>query len=81
MIKKIVRKITNNILKVPRLPFPTELEFEPIQLCNAKCFVCPYTRLQEDDNYRGKKMSREQIDFVLSDFGGLLKKYNYTVRQ
>ncbi len=78
MIKKVIRKIANSVLKVPRLPFPTEMEFEPIQLCNAKCFVCPYTRLQEDKDYRGKKMSREQIDFVLSDFGNLLKKYNYT---
>ena len=59
------------------MPFPTELEFEPIQLCNALCFVCPYTRLQNDKEYRGKKMSRDQIEYVLKDFGNLLKKYNY----
>ncbi len=70
-------KNLNNYTYIPRLKFPTELEFEPIQLCNALCFTCPYTTLQEDKEYRGKKMSREKISLLLTDFGNLLKKNNY----
>ena len=70
-------KILNNFTNIPRLKFPTELEFEPIQLCNALCFTCPYTLLQENSEYRGKKMSREKISLLLEDFGTLLKKNNY----
>ena len=69
--------ILNNSINIPRLKFPTELEFEPIQLCNALCFTCPYTLLQEDAEYRGKKMSREEISLLLEDFGALLKKNDY----
>ena len=61
----------------PRLKFPTELEFEPIQLCNALCFHCPYTFLQESKEYRGKKMSREYIKMLLEQFGDLLLKNKY----
>ena len=61
----------------PRLKFPTELEFEPIQLCNALCFSCPYTFLQESKEYRGKKMSREYIKMLLEQFGDLLLKNEY----
>lgn len=67
-----------NTALLPRLRFPTELEFEPVQLCNAKCFCCPYTWLQEDREYRGKKMSREQIEALLTDFGETLRRYRYT---
>lgn len=62
---------------LPRLKFPTELEFEPIQLCNALCFSCPYTSLQENPEYKGKKMSRDNITLLLTDFGNLLKKNNF----
>ncbi len=72
----LLRKI-NNKLPIPRLKFPIEIEFEPIQLCNALCFTCPYTFLQQDKNYRGKKMGRDNIDILLSDFGNLLKKNSY----
>lgn len=63
--------------KYPRLKFPTELEFEPIQLCNAMCFTCPYTSLQESKEYKGKKMSRDQIQYLLEQFGDLLIKNNF----
>ena len=68
-MKNLVEKV-----KYPRFKFPTELEFEPIQLCNALCFTCPYTFLQESKEYRGKKMSREQIQNLLEQFGDLLIK-------
>jgi len=58
------------------LPLPLSIAFEPINLCNAKCFCCPYTKLSEDKEYNGKKMSREQIKFLLNDYGSLIKKYN-----
>ena len=62
---------------LPRLRFPTELEFEPVQLCNAKCFCCPYSWLEEKEGYRGQKMSREQIEHFLSDFGETLHRHGY----
>ena len=55
-------------------PIPTELVFEPINLCNAKCFCCPYSWLGEDKEYRSQKMSHEKIKFLLNDFASLLKK-------
>lgn len=64
-------------LPIPRLSFPTELEFEPIQLCNAKCFTCPYSRLSESKEYLGKKMERDQIEDLLDQFGKLIKKNSY----
>jgi hypothetical protein len=79
-IKKNIRNSINKNFLIPRLKFPTELEFEPVQLCNALCFTCPYTTLQKDDSYRGKAMSREKIALLLTDFGNLLKKNNYKGR-
>jgi MoaA/NifB/PqqE/SkfB family radical SAM enzyme len=60
-----------------QLPFPTSLAFEPIQLCNATCFCCPYSWLRNDDAYRGKKMSRDQIELLLDDFGGIRDRHKY----
>ena len=57
-------------------PIPTELAFEPIQLCNAACFMCPYTWLSKDKEYRGVRMTREQIKILIEDYAALLKKYN-----
>ena len=56
-------------------PIPTELVFEPINLCNAKCFCCPYSWLGEDKEYRSQKMSHKKIKFLLNDFASLLKKH------
>ena len=55
---------------------PPELSFEPIQLCNATCFMCPYTWLSKDKEYRGKKMSREQLESLIEDYVQLLQKHN-----
>ena len=57
------------------VPLPTSIAFEPINLCNAKCFCCPYTTLSEDKTYHGKAMSQEQIGTLLHDYGSLIKKY------
>ena len=62
----------------PHLPIPTEIAFEPVNLCNAKCFCCPYSWLGEDKNYTNKKMSHDQINFLMNDFASLLKKHNIT---
>ena len=56
-------------------PIPTELAFEPIQLCNAACFMCPYTWLSKNKEYRGVRMTRKQIRAMLEDYGALLLKY------
>jgi hypothetical protein len=58
------------------LPTPIELAFEPINLCNARCFCCPYTYLEKDKEYRGKKMSDERIKTLLEDFADGIKKHN-----
>ena len=58
------------------LPTPVELAFEPINLCNAKCFCCPYTYLEKDKEYRGKRMSEENIRVLLEDFASGIKRHN-----
>ena len=57
------------------IPLPTSIAFEPINLCNAKCYCCPYTTLSEDKAYHGKQMTKEQIGTLLHDYGALIKKY------
>jgi len=57
-------------------PIPTGIAFEPINLCNAKCFCCPYTEYSKDKSYTSQRMSVEQITQLMNDFGGLLKKNN-----
>ena len=57
------------------IPLPTSIAFEPINLCNAKCYCCPYTTLSEDKAYHGKQMTQEQIGTLLHDYGALIKKY------
>lgn len=59
-----------------RYRFPLELEFEPIQLCNAKCFTCPYTELSKDLSYINQSMERNQIEKLLIDFFENNLKYN-----
>ena len=54
---------------------PLHIAFEPIQLCNAKCFCCPYTTLSEDPTYRGVQMSTQQITQLLTEYGELVKKH------
>ena len=65
------------MFKIPRLKYPTALCFEPIQLCNAQCTMCPYTTLQHEEGYRGKSMSTDQINHILEQFGHLIKKYSF----
>jgi sulfatase maturation enzyme AslB (radical SAM superfamily) len=62
-------------MKYAKIPMPTFIAFEPINLCNAKCFCCPYTTLSEDKSYHGKRMTREQLKTLLDDYGSLIKKY------
>ena len=57
-------------------PVPLALAFEPINLCNAKCFCCPYTEFSEDKSFITQKMSREQITTLIEDWVAQLAKYN-----
>jgi len=57
------------------VPLPTSIAFEPINLCNAKCYCCPYTTLSEDKTYHGQLMTKEQLGTLLHDYGSLIKKY------
>ena len=65
------------------IPTPIELAFEPINLCNARCFCCPYTYLEKDKEYRGKRMSEDQVQTLIDDFASGIKEHNinpkYTV--
>lgn len=76
-IRKSVNRYVANHVKLVRLRFPTELEFEPIQLCNAKCFCCPYTSLSDSPDYTKQRMSRSQIEHLLVSFHDNLMKYDY----
>jgi len=62
-------------MKYAKIPMPTFIAFEPINLCNAKCFCCPYTTLSEDKTYHGKQMTQEQLGTLLHDYGSLIKKH------
>ena len=57
-------------------PIPFSIAFEPINLCNAKCFCCPYTEYSDDKTFTSQKMSVEQITQLMDDWGRLLKKHN-----
>ena len=56
-------------------PVPTSLAFEPINLCNAKCFCCPYTEFATDKNFTSQKMSKEQITALIEDYANELAKH------
>ena len=58
-------------------PFPTLLQFEPIQLCNAQCFCCPYPQLATDKSYTQQRMSEAKMEALLDDFGGIRTRHNY----
>jgi MoaA/NifB/PqqE/SkfB family radical SAM enzyme len=79
MTSRVARAVLER-LKVPRLRFPTQLTIEPLQVCNAKCFSCPYTHLSEDREYTRQRMSREQIARVLADFAENLGRYDFRGR-
>ncbi len=70
---KSFKPSTNTILYSP---IPTSLMFEPINLCNAKCFSCPYTEYSTDKTFTSQKMSVEQITQLIDNWGSLLRKYN-----
>jgi len=57
-------------------PIPICIAFEPINLCNAKCFCCPYTEFSDDKTFTSQKMSVEQITQLIEEWAGLLKKHN-----
>ncbi len=57
-------------------PVPLALAFEPINLCNARCFCCPYTEFADDKSFITQKMSKEQIKVLIEDWVSELDKYN-----
>ena len=57
-------------------PIPFSIAFEPINLCNAKCFCCPYTEFSDDKTFTSQKMSKEQITQLMDNWASLLKKHN-----
>lgn len=77
MLVSSFNRCFSNKIKLIRLNFPTDLEFEPMQVCNAKCFCCPYTLLSKKSDYTKKRMSRTQIEGILISFKNNLLRYNY----
>lgn len=65
------------------IPTPIELAFEPINLCNARCFCCPYTFLEKNKEYRGKRMSEDQVRTLIEEFASGIREHginpNHTV--
>ena len=57
-------------------PVPLALAFEPINLCNARCFCCPYTEFADDKSFIKQRMSKEQITTLIEDWVAQLDKYN-----
>jgi len=61
--------------KVERLPYPTGLLLDIHNYCNAKCVICPYTKLQ------GKIpqgfMTWNLYTKILDDYCELMKKYSF----
>ena len=64
-------------------PIPLCVAFEPINLCNAQCFCCPYTEFAMDKAFTKTKMSKEQITYLIEDWANLLRqhKINHGERQ
>ena len=56
-------------------PIPLCVAFEPINLCNAQCFCCPYTEYAMDKTFTKTKMSKEQITYLIEDWAKLLEEY------
>jgi hypothetical protein len=77
ILSKKVNHFAAQNFKLVRLNFPTDLEFEPIQLCNAKCFSCPYTTLSNEPEYTKQRMTRQQVESLLISFHENLMKYKY----
>ena len=65
------------LFKEKRKSFPISMAFEPVQLCNARCFCCPYTFLREQDGYKNKRMNRKNIEELIRQFGEVRIKYDY----
>ena len=63
-----------------RRKHPIVLAIEPIQLCNAKCFCCPYPILAEDPNYTKQTMDQKNMSNLIDDFAGIRKRFNYKGR-
>ena len=57
-------------------PVPLALAFEPINLCNARCFCCPYTEFADDKSFIKQKMSKEQVTIMIEDWVAQLDKHN-----
>ncbi len=57
------------------IPTPIELAFEPINLCNARCFCCPYTFLEKDKEYRGKRMTEDQVRTLIEQFASGIEEH------
>ena len=57
-------------------PVPLALAFEPINLCNARCFCCSYTEFADDKSFIKQRMSKEQITTLIEDWVAQLDKYN-----
>ena len=75
--KLVQTKILKSYNPGHRLDFPTKLQFEPIQLCNAACFCCPYSWLKDDKEYLGKRMPRDKIINLIQQFGQPILDNNY----
>ena len=56
-------------------PIPLCVAFEPINLCNAQCFCCPYTEFAMDKAFTKTKMSKEQITYLIEDWANLLRQH------
>lgn len=52
-----------------------KLAFEPVQVCNAACTMCPYTVLSKVDGYTKQKMEFDRVEDILQQFSAYLVRH------
>lgn len=58
-----------------RLPYPTGIIIDIHNYCNAKCIICPYTKLQKEITQG--IMSWELYTKIIDDYHHLMEKYTF----
>ena len=61
--------------KIKRLPYPTGIIIDIHNSCNAKCIICPYTKLQKKIPHG--VMSWELYTRIIDEYHHLGEKYNF----
>ncbi|MFQ5687854.1 MAG: radical SAM/SPASM domain-containing protein [Candidatus Scalindua sp.] len=61
--------------KIQRLPYPTGIILDIHNYCNARCIICPYTKLQKKIPHG--VMSWELYTKIINDYHHLMEQYTF----